>query len=94
MMLYKTFGRERKLLLQHYGAFKALKHYDHTETHLEKLVKENLVDQEAIKQKISLHIAKGDIEIALEELNNYLEINPVDKEAWAELADIYMRHQE
>jgi DNA-binding SARP family transcriptional activator len=58
------------------------------------MIKDNLVDQEAIKTKISLNMAKGDIDTALEELNEYLEMNPVDNEAWSELADIYLRHQE
>ena len=52
------------------------------------------MDQEAIKGKISLQTAKGDIDGTMEALNKYLESNPVDKEAWLELADIYLRFQE
>lgn len=52
------------------------------------------MDQEAIKAKISLKIAAGDLSGAITDLNSYLEMNPVDREAWLELHDIYLRCQE
>lgn len=73
---------------------KALKNYDTTEKRLDILLKDNLVDQEAIKAKISLKIAQGDLDGAISDLNAYLTMNPVDREAWLELHDIYMRFQE
>jgi DNA-binding SARP family transcriptional activator len=73
---------------------KSLKSYDATEKRLNILLRDNLVDQEAIKRKISLKIARGDIDSAIEDINSYLKMNPLDQEAWLELHDIYMRNQE
>jgi DNA-binding SARP family transcriptional activator len=73
---------------------KSLKKYNETDKRLDKFLKANLVDQEAIKKKISIKIAKGEIESAIEDINSYLKMNPMDQEAWLELHDIYMRNQE
>lgn len=73
---------------------RSLKSYNSAEISYDKLIEDNLVDSEAIKNKISLLICKGDIDAAIESLNKYIETNPADKESWLELADIYMRNLE
>ena len=65
----------------------AQKHYDH-------LLSDNLADAEATKGKISIELAKGETDSAIADLNKYIETNPLDKESWLELADIYMANLE
>ena len=61
-------------------------------TILTKLVQENLFDYESLKRRIAILRAEDNINQVITELNKYLEENCLDKEAWLELADIYMEH--
>ena len=69
---------------------KALRSFDTAQKHYENLLNDNLADGEATKGKISIQLSNGGIESAITDLNKYIESNPLDKESWLELADIYM----
>jgi tetratricopeptide (TPR) repeat protein len=47
-------------------------------------------DQATLKRLISFYRNNDMVNDAIKMMNKYLEINQVDEEAWAELADIYL----
>ncbi len=73
---------------------RALRSFNTAQGHYNQLLDDNLADGEAIKGKISIELAKGENGSPIGALNKFIEINPLDKESWLELADIYMANLE
>lgn len=94
VMLSKEFENEKKLKISKANCLKALKSFNQAENNFLKMVKDNRLDGEAIKNVISVCLAEGDVWGSIERLNKYIESNPTDTEAWLELADMYMRSQD
>jgi len=63
-----------------------------TDSTLDGLIAENPLNLEARKRKIAFLRGEGEKVQAIIELNKYLDENMVDKEAWLELADIYLEN--
>ncbi|KAF9618548.1 hypothetical protein IFM89_002243 [Coptis chinensis] len=57
------------------------------------LLEDSPLDQVIHKRKISMAKAQGNISVAIEGLNKYLEIFMADHDAWRELAEIYVSLQ-
>ncbi|PKI67967.1 hypothetical protein CRG98_011563 [Punica granatum] len=57
------------------------------------LLEENPFDQVVHKRKIAMAKAQGNITVAIELLNKYLETFMADHDAWRELAEIYVSLQ-
>jgi hypothetical protein len=57
-----------------------------------RIIEENLLDTDCHKKRLSLHRADDKITEFITDLNDYLDNNPLDKEAWAELGDVYMEY--
>jgi len=56
------------------------------------LQKDNLLDQDTQKRRVAVLRSSDNIKDYVNELNNYIDTNPLDKEAWLELADVYMEY--
>ncbi|MBA0742422.1 hypothetical protein Gogos_015479, partial [Gossypium gossypioides] len=57
------------------------------------LLEDNPLDQVIHKRRVAMAKAQGNISVAIEWLNKYLEIFMADHDAWRELADIYLSLQ-
>ncbi|CAD8100731.1 unnamed protein product [Paramecium primaurelia] len=58
----------------------------------EKMLSENLMDQNTRKRKIALQRRQNNVDQAIALLNSFLTSFPNDAEAWLELSDIYLEH--
>ncbi|CAD8124707.1 unnamed protein product [Paramecium sonneborni] len=58
----------------------------------EKMLTENLMDQNTRKRKIALLRRQNNVDQAIGQLNSFLTSFPNDAEAWLELSDIYLEH--
>jgi len=63
---------------------------DEAENTYDYILSENPLNMEARKRKIAVLRTDGETNQAIEELNKFLQENFCDKEAWLELADIYL----
>lgn len=91
-ILYRDFEADTKIIRNNATFLNALGKRNKAKTILTKLVQENLFDYESLKRRIAILRAEDNINQVITELNKYLEENCLDKEAWLELADIYMEH--
>ncbi|KAL5700723.1 hypothetical protein ACHQM5_026135 [Ranunculus cassubicifolius] len=57
------------------------------------LLEDNPLDQVIHKRKLAMAKAQGNLSLAIDGLNKYLEIFMADHEAWRELAEIYVSLQ-
>ncbi|OVA05408.1 Tetratricopeptide repeat-containing domain [Macleaya cordata] len=57
------------------------------------LLEDNPLDQVIHKRRVAMAKAQGNISVAIEWLNNYLETFMADHDAWRELAEIYVSLQ-
>ncbi|XP_042391367.1 ER membrane protein complex subunit 2-like [Zingiber officinale] len=58
-----------------------------------RLLEDNPLDQIIYKRKVAIAKAQGDLKVAVDFLNKYLEIFMSDHDAWRELAEIYVSLQ-
>uniref|UniRef100_A0A7N0U7Z5 ER membrane protein complex subunit 2 n=1 Tax=Kalanchoe fedtschenkoi TaxID=63787 RepID=A0A7N0U7Z5_KALFE len=83
----KRVGRLEAMLLEAKGAWvEAEKAYS-------SLLEDNPFDQVVQKRRIAMEKARGNISVAIDYLNKYLEIFMADHDAWRELAEIYISLQ-
>lgn len=95
-LLEDEFGRtEKKVLMNHVDINKLLLNPSGAKMVCTKYTKENLADLEANKALISIKRQDagrdGDKDY-IEELIEYIGMEPSDKEAWTELGEVYMQH--
>ncbi|CAM8888453.1 unnamed protein product [Rhodiola kirilowii] len=80
-------GKLEAMLLEAKGAWaEAEKAYS-------SLLEDNPCDQVIQKRRIAMEKAQGNISVAIDYLNKYLEIFMADHDAWRELAEIYISLQ-
>ncbi|KAM7250188.1 hypothetical protein ACFE04_022071 [Oxalis oulophora] len=80
----KRVGRLEAMFLEATGSWtEAQKAYS-------SLLEENPLDQVIHKRRVAMAKAQGNISVAIEWLNKYLEIFMADHDAWRELAEIYV----
>ncbi|KAF3963192.1 hypothetical protein CMV_012395 [Castanea mollissima] len=83
----KRVGRLEGMLLEAKGAWaEAEKAYS-------SLLEDNPLDQVIHKRRVAMSKAQGNVSVAIEWLNKYLEIFMADHDAWRELAEIYVSLQ-
>lgn len=83
----KRVGRLEGMLLEAKGAWaEAEKAYS-------SLLEDNPLDQVIHKRRVAMAKAQGNVSVAIEWLNKYLEIFMADHDAWRELAEIYVSLQ-
>ncbi|KAJ4955390.1 hypothetical protein NE237_012173 [Protea cynaroides] len=63
------------------------------ETVYSSLLEDNPLDQVVHKRRVAMAKAQGNISVAIEWLNKYLEIFMADHDAWRELAELYVSLQ-
>ncbi|KAK9146608.1 hypothetical protein Sjap_006511 [Stephania japonica] len=57
------------------------------------LLEDNPLDQVILKRRVAIAKDQGNLSVAIERLNKYLEIFMADQDAWRELAEIYVSLQ-
>lgn len=83
----KRVGRLEAMLLEAKGSWaEADKAYSN-------LLEENPLDQVILKRRAAMAKAQGNISLAIERLNQYIEVFMADPDAWRELAEIYVSLQ-
>ncbi|KAI5676742.1 hypothetical protein M9H77_07692 [Catharanthus roseus] len=83
----KRVGRLEAMLLEAKGL------WAEAENAYSSLSEDNPLDQTIHKRRVAIAKAQGNIPIAIESLNKYLEIFMADHDAWRELAEIYVSLQ-
>ncbi|CAL1382134.1 unnamed protein product [Linum trigynum] len=83
----KRVGRLEAMLLEAKGS------WEDAEAAYSSLLEENPFDQVIHKRRVAIAKAQGNISVAIEWLNKYLEIFMADHDAWRELAEIYVSLQ-
>ncbi|KAG6529799.1 hypothetical protein ZIOFF_012013 [Zingiber officinale] len=87
IFLQKFSGRLEGMLLEAKGALaEAEKVYA-------RLLEDNPLDQIIFKRMVAIAKARGDMKVAVDFLNKYLDIFMADHDAWRELAEIYVSLQ-
>lgn len=80
-------GRLEGMLLEAKGL------WEDAEKAYSSLLEDNPLDQVIHKRRISMAKAQGNVSVAVERLNKYLDIFMADHDAWRELAEIYVSLQ-
>jgi len=88
--LKERFGRKNQKVERMLAIYNESTGDDEVENLLNNLAEENPLHNQAKKRKIAFLRGENKKAEAVTELNRYLESNMSDKEAWLELADIYM----
>ncbi|KAL3516260.1 hypothetical protein ACH5RR_023162 [Cinchona calisaya] len=83
----KRVGRLEAMLLEAKGS------WAEAETAYSSLLQDNPLDQIIHKRRAAMAKAQGNISLAIEYINKYLEIFMADTDAWRELAEIYVSLQ-
>ncbi|CDP08539.1 unnamed protein product [Coffea canephora] len=83
----KRVGRLEAMLLEAKGS------WAEAEKAYMSLLEDNPLDQIVHKRRAAMAKAQGNIPLAIESLNKYLEIFMADQDAWRELAEIYVSLQ-
>ncbi|GMY20971.1 ER membrane protein complex subunit 2 [Fagus crenata] len=83
----KRVGRLEGLLLEAKGS------WAEAENAYSSLLEDNPLDQVIHKRRVAMAKAQGNVSLAIESLNKYLEIFMADNDAWRELAEIYVSLQ-
>lgn len=91
-LLHDVFDKDPKIMRNNYSMSSSLGLKSKALAQFKQLHEENLLDQDTRKRKIALLRSTDNIKDYVNELNNYIDIYPLDKEAWLELADVYMEY--
>ncbi|RZB49542.1 ER membrane protein complex subunit 2-A isoform B [Glycine soja] len=83
----KRVGRLEAMLLEAKGSWEL------AEKAYTSLLEDNPLDQAIHKRRVAMAKAQGNISVAIDWLNKYLETFMADHEAWRELAEIYVSLQ-
>ncbi|KAK7397291.1 hypothetical protein VNO78_18459 [Psophocarpus tetragonolobus] len=83
----KRVGRLEAMLLEAKGSWEL------AEKAYTSLLEDNPLDQAIHKRRVAMAKAQGNISVAIDWLNKYLEIFMADHDAWRELAEIYVSLQ-
>lgn len=83
----KRVGRLEAMLLEAKGSWEL------AEKAYTSLLEDNPLDQTIHKRRVAMAKAQGNISVAIEWLNKYLETFMADHDAWRELAEIYVSLQ-
>ncbi|TKY61403.1 ER membrane protein complex subunit 2-A [Spatholobus suberectus] len=83
----KRVGKLEAMLLEAKGSWEL------AEKAYTSLLEDNPLDQTIHKRRVAMAKAQGNISVAIEWLNKYLEIFMADHDAWRELAEIYVSLQ-
>jgi len=91
-LLYQIFDLDPKIRRNNYTMVNSLGLKAKAMNQFNALHAENLLDQDTRKRKIAIFRSQDNIKEYVSELNNYIDDYPLDKEAWLELADVYMEY--
>lgn len=91
-ILYKEFQDDPKVLRNNASLLNAIGKRQNSKNLFKKMGDQNLFDFDAVKRRISILREEDNITQLIEELNEYLKKNIMDKEAWLELGDVYMEY--
>lgn len=83
----KRVGKLEALLLEAKGL------WEEAEKAYSSLLEDNPLDQVIHKRRVAMAKARGNLSLAIEFLNKYLELFMADNDAWRELAEIYLSLQ-